>query len=55
MCKHYGLDSIIPQTNSFVVYDSFFDGRSGKEQKISSLFFKYFKLRLKLFPVITFL
>ncbi|XP_034256020.1 alpha-tubulin N-acetyltransferase-like isoform X1 [Thrips palmi] len=30
MCKHYGLDSIIPQTNSFVVYDSFFDGRSDK-------------------------
>lgn len=30
MCKHYGLDSIIPQTNSFVVYESFFDGRADK-------------------------
>lgn len=30
MCKHYGLDNIIPQINSFVVYDSFFVGRSDK-------------------------
>ncbi|KAK3932042.1 Alpha-tubulin N-acetyltransferase [Frankliniella fusca] len=30
MCKHYGLDSIIPQINSFVIYDSFFEGRLDK-------------------------
>ncbi|XP_026286566.1 alpha-tubulin N-acetyltransferase isoform X2 [Frankliniella occidentalis] len=36
MCKHYGLDSIIPQMNSFVVYDCFFDGRSDKGRGSSS-------------------
>ncbi|KAF4522261.1 hypothetical protein B566_EDAN011957 [Ephemera danica] len=33
LVKHYNLCNIIPQSNNFVVYDSFFDERSGGDDK----------------------